>query len=92
MPLSLNFCPGYNKGIIKDTRFYYSYNIGFNASSPFTFKLNILVAIYSTRSINNININPSNIPIILKLINLVIAIINTGLLFINNYLIKSTIE
>jgi hypothetical protein len=92
MPLSLNFCPGYNKDIIKDTRFYYSYNIRFNVNSPSTSRLEVLIAIRFTRPINNTSINPSNIPTTLKLINLIIAIINAGLLFINNYLAKSTIE
>jgi hypothetical protein len=92
IPLSLNFCPSYNKGIIKDTWFYYSYNIRFNINSPFTFKLKAFITIYSICPANNISINLSNVPIILKLINLVIAAINTGLLFINNYLTKSTIE
>jgi hypothetical protein len=46
----------------------------------------------STRPINNISANPSNIPITLKLINLIIATTNAELLFINNYLAKSTIE
>ena len=45
-----------------------------------------------TRPINNISVNPSNIPIALKLINLIIAATNIGLLFINNYLAKSIIE
>jgi hypothetical protein len=92
MPLPPNFYSSYNKGIIKDTRFYYSYNIRFNINSPFAFKLEAPIAIYSTRPINNININPSNMPITLKLINLAIAAIDAGLLFINNYLAKSTIE
>jgi hypothetical protein len=92
MPLSLNFCPGYNKDIIKDARFYYSYNIRFNISSPSAFRLEAPVAIYSIYPTNNIGVNSSNMPIALKLINLVIAVINTGLLFINNYLTKSTIE
>jgi hypothetical protein len=92
MPLSPNFCPGYSKGIIKDARFCYSYNIGFNASSPSTSRLEAPVVVCSICSANNISINLSNMPIALKLINLAIAAINTGLLFINNYLAKSTIE
>ena len=92
MPLPLNFCPGYSKGTIKDAWFYYSCGIGFNASGPFAFGLEAPVAICFTRPINNISANPSNIPIALKLINLTIAAINAGLLFINNYLAKSTIE
>jgi hypothetical protein len=90
MPLSLNFYPGYNKGTIKDTRFYYSYSIRFNTSSPSTSRLKAPITMRSTRPINNINTNPNNIPITLKLINLAIAATNTGLLFINNYLAKST--
>ena len=92
MPLPPNFYPGYNKGIIKDAWFYYSYNIRFNTSSSFTSKLEASIAMRSTCPANNTNANPSDIPTILKLINLVIAAINTGLLFINNYLAKSTIE
>jgi hypothetical protein len=92
MPPPLNFCPGYSKGIVKDAWFCYSYNIRFNISGPFTSKLEASIAIRSTCPANNTNANPSDIPIILKSINLVIAAINTGLLFINNYLAKSTIE
>jgi hypothetical protein len=92
MPLSLNFCPDYNKGIIKDAWFCYSYNIGFNASSPSTSRLEVFITICFTCPANNTSTNLSNILIILKLINLVAAAINTGLLFINNYLAKSTIE
>jgi hypothetical protein len=92
MPLPLNFYPGYSKGIIKDARFYYSYNIRFNANSLSTSGLKAPIAIYSTRPINNTSANSSNVPIVLKLINLIIAAINAGLLFINNYLTKSTIE
>jgi hypothetical protein len=36
--------------------------------------------------------NLSNVSTALKLINLAIAVIDAGLLFINNYLAKSTIE
>jgi hypothetical protein len=92
MPLPLNFYPGYSKGTIKDTRFYYNYSIGFNISGPSTFGLEAPVVVHSTHSANNININPSNISIALKSINLTIAATNTGLLFINNYLTKSTIK
>jgi hypothetical protein len=92
MPLSLNFYPSYSKSIIKDTRFYYNYNIRFNASSPSTSRLEALITMCSTRPTNNISANPSNMPITLKSINLAIAATNTGLLFINNYLAKSTIE
>jgi hypothetical protein len=92
MPLSSNFCPGYGKGIIKDAWFYYSYSIRFNVNSPFASRLEALVAVYSTCPADDIGANFSNVPIILKLINLAIAAINAGLLFINNYLAKSTIE
>ena len=92
MSLPLNFYPSYNKGTIKDTQFYYSYNIRFNINSPFASRLEVSVAIYFTCPINNINTNPSDMPTTLKLINLVIATINTGLLFINNYLAKSIIK
>jgi hypothetical protein len=92
MPPPLNFYPGYSKGIVKDARFCYSYGIGFNASSPFTSRLEAPIAICSTRLTNNIGANFSNVPIVLKLINLAIAATNAGLLFINNYLAKSTIE
>ena len=92
MPLPLNFYPNYNKGTIKDARFYYSYNIRFNTNSPSTFRLKAPIAVRSTRPINNTSINPNNIPIALKLINLTIAATNIGLSFINNYLAKSTIE
>jgi hypothetical protein len=92
MPLSLNFYFGYSKGIVKDTWFYYSYNIRFNISSPFTSRLEAPITIYSICLTDNINANSSNMPTTLKLINLAIAAINTGLLFINNYLAKSIIE
>jgi hypothetical protein len=92
MPPPLNFYLDYSKGIIKNARFYYSYSIRFNASGPFAFGLEALVAMRSTRPINNTSVNPSDMPIALKLINLAIAVINTGLLFINNYLAKSIIE
>jgi hypothetical protein len=92
MPLSLNFYPGYSKGIIKDTWFCYSYSIGFNASGPSTSRLEAPVAMCSIRPANNTSANPSDVPTILKLINLTIAATNAGLLFMNNYLVKSTIE
>jgi hypothetical protein len=92
MPLPLNFYPGCNKGTIKDARFYYSYSIGFNASSPSASRLEAPVAVCSTRPANNTSANSSDVPIALKLINLAIAATNIGLLFINNYLAKSTIE
>ena len=92
IPLPLNFYSSYSKGIIKDARFYYSYSIRFNTNSPSTFRLEALITMCSTRPNNNISVNPSDIPTTLKLINLIIAAINTGLLFINNYLTKSTIE
>jgi hypothetical protein len=92
MPLPLNFYPSYSKGIVKDAWFYYSYSIRFNASGPFASKLKALVVIYSTRLINNTSVNSSNVSIALKLINHIITATNTGLLFINNYLAKSTIE
>ena len=92
MPLPLNFYPGCSKGTIKDARFYYSYNIGFNASDPSASRLEAPITIRSTCPINNISANPSNVPTALKLINLTIAATNTGLSFINNYLAKSTIE
>jgi hypothetical protein len=92
MPLSLNFYSSYNKGIIKNTWFYYSYNIRFNANSSFASKLEVPVAMCFIYSVDNISTNPSNIPTALKLINFVIAVINTRLLFINNYLAKSIIE
>jgi hypothetical protein len=92
MPLSLNFYPGYSKGTIKDARFYYSYNIRFNISGPFTSRSEALITMRSICPADNIGTNLSNVPIVLKLINLAIAAINTGLLFINNYLAKSTIE
>jgi hypothetical protein len=92
MPLPLNFYLSYSKGIIKDTRFYYSYSIRFNASSPSAFRLKASIIMCSTRLINNTSTNSSNVSTALKLINLIIAATNTGLLFINNYLAKSTIE
>jgi hypothetical protein len=92
MPLPLNFCPGYDKGTIKDAWFYYSYSIRFNASGPSASGLEAPVAMRSTRPINNTSANSSNVPTALKLINLAIAATNAGLLFINNYLAKSTTE
>ena len=92
MPPPLNFCPGCGKGIIKDAWFCYSYSIRFNASGSSAFRLEAPIIICSTRLTNNTSINPSDIPIALKSINLAIAATNAGLLFINNYLAKSTIE
>jgi hypothetical protein len=92
MPLPLNFCPSYGKGIVKDARFYYSCGIGFNASGPSASGLEALVAVCFTRPANNTGINPSDVPTALKLINLAVAATNAGLLFINNYLAKSTAE
>jgi hypothetical protein len=92
MPPPLNFCPNYNKGIVKDTWFCYSYNIRFNTSGPSTSRLEAPITMRSTHPTNNISINPSDIPTTLKSINLTIATTNMGLSFINNYLAKSTIE
>jgi hypothetical protein len=92
MPPPLNFSSGCNKGTVKDARFYYSYSIGFNISSPSTSRLKAPITIRSTRPANNTSANPSNVPTALKSINLTIAATNAGLLFINNYLAKSTIE
>jgi hypothetical protein len=92
MPLPPNFYPGYSKDIIKDAWFCYSYSIRFNTSGPFTSRLEAPVAVHSTHPANNTNANPSDMPIALKLINLAIVATNVGLLFINNYLAKSTIE
>jgi hypothetical protein len=92
MPPPLNFCPGYNKGTIKDARFCYSYSIRFNASGPSASRSEALVAVRSTRPANDTSVNPSDVPTALKSINLAIAAINTGLSFINNYLAKSTTE
>jgi hypothetical protein len=92
MPLSPNFYPGYSKGIIKDAWFCYSYGIRFNISSPSTSRSEAPIAMRSTRSTDDTSANPSNMPTALKSINLTIAATNAGLLFINNYLAKSTIE
>jgi hypothetical protein len=92
MPLPLNFYPSCSKGTVKDAWFYCSYGIGFNASGPSAFRLEASVAMRSTRPTNNTSVNPSDMTIALKLINLAIAATNVGLLFINNYLAKSTIE
>jgi hypothetical protein len=92
MPPPLNFYPGCSKGIIKDAWFYYSCGIGFNASGPFASGLEALVTMRSTRPANDTSVNPSNVSTALKLINLAVAATNVGLLFINNYLAKSTIE
>ena len=92
MPLPLNFYLGCSKGIIKDARFCYNYSIRFDASSPSASRLEAPIAMRSTRPTNNISANPSDVPIALKSINLAIAATNAGLLFINNYLAKSTIE
>jgi hypothetical protein len=92
MPLSLNFCPGCGKGTVKDAWFCCSYGIGFDASGPSASRSEALVAMYSTRPADDIGANPSNMPTALKLINFTIAVTDAGLLFINNYLAKSTIE
>jgi hypothetical protein len=92
MPLPLNFCPGCGKGIIKDARFYYSCGIGFNTSGSSASGLEAPIAVYFTRPTNNTGTNSSDVPTALKLINLTIAATDAGLLFINNYLAKSTIE
>jgi hypothetical protein len=92
MPLPLNFCPSYGKGIIKDAWFYYSYSIRFNTSGPSASGLEAPVAVRSTRPINNTGANSSDMPTTLKSINLATAATNAGLSFINNYLAKSTTE
>jgi hypothetical protein len=92
MPPPSNFYPGCGKGTIKDARFYYSYGIRFNASGPSASRLEAPIAIRSTRSTNNTSANPSDVSTALKSINLATAATNAGLLFINNYLAKSTIE
>ena len=92
MPPPLNFYPGCGKGTIKDARFYYSCGIGFDASGPFASGLEVPIAMRSTCLTNNTSANPSDMPIALKSINLTAAATNAGLLFINNYLAKSTIE
>jgi hypothetical protein len=92
MPPPPNFCPGCGKGTIKDARFCCSYGIGFDASSPFASGLEAPVTVRSTRPADNTSANPSDVPTALKLINLAAAATNAGLLFINNYLAKSTIE
>jgi hypothetical protein len=92
MPLPLNFYPGCDKGIIKDAWFCCSCGIGFDASGPFASRLEAPIAMRSTRPTNDTSANPNNMPIALKLINLIIAATNVGLLFINNYLAKSIIE
>jgi hypothetical protein len=92
MPLSLNFCPGYSKGTVKDTRFCYSCGIRFNTSGSSASGLKASVVVRSTYPADNTGANPSDVPTALKLINLTIAATDAGLLFINNYLAKSTIE
>jgi uncharacterized membrane protein YvbJ len=92
MPLPLNFCPSCGKGTIKDAWFCYSCGIRFNASGSSASGLEAPVAVRSTRPTNNTGANPSDVPIALKLINLTIAATDAGLLFINNYLAKSTAE
>jgi uncharacterized membrane protein YvbJ len=92
MPLSLNFCPGCGKGIVKDAWFCYSCGIGFNVSGPSASRSEAPIAVRSICPADNTSANPSDVPIALKLINLAIAATNAGLLFINNYLAKSIIE
>ena len=92
MPSPLNFYSGYSKGTIKDAWFYCSCGIGFDASGPSASGLEAPVAVRSTRPTNDTGANPSDMPIALKSINLTAAATNAGLLFINNYLAKSTIE
>jgi hypothetical protein len=74
------------------TPYYSNYSIRFYSSGLSTSGLEASVAIYSTRLANNISANPSDVSIALKLINLAIVAINAGLLFINSYLTKTTIE
>ena len=92
MPPPLNFCPGCSKGTIKDTWFYYNCGIGFNASGPSASGLEAPIAVCSTRPTDNTSANPSDVPTALKSINVAIVATDAGLLFINNYLAKSTIE
>jgi hypothetical protein len=92
MPLPLNFCPGCGKGIVKDAWFCCSCGIGFNASGSSASGLEAPVAVCFTCPANDTGVNPSNVPIALKLINLAAAATDAGLLFMNNYLAKSTIE
>ena len=92
MPLPLNFYPGYSKGTIKDAWFCCSCGIGFNASGPSASGLEAPITMRSTRPANDTGANPNNVPTALKSINLTIAATDAGLLFINNYLAKSTAE
>jgi hypothetical protein len=98
MSLPLKFYLEYSKGTNPNYSFYSSYGFYFNSSSPSSpstsFRLETNVAMRSAHLINNISINPSDMPTILKSINLITLTItnNTGLLFISSYLTKTTIE
>jgi hypothetical protein len=92
MSQPLKFCPSYSKATIKNAWFYGNYSIRFYSSGPSTSKLEVSVAIRSTRPTNNTSADPSNVPTALKSINLTIVATNAGLLFINSYLAKTTIE
>jgi hypothetical protein len=98
MSLPLKFCLEYNKGTNPNYNFYSGCGFYFNSgglSSPLTSsRLETNVAMRPPRPINNTSINPSNVPTMLKLIDLTILTTtnNVGLLFISSYLTKTTIE
>jgi hypothetical protein len=92
MSQPLKFCPSYSKATIKNAWFYGNYSIRFYSSGPSTSRLEVSIAIYSTRPASNTSTDPSDVPTALKLINLTVVATNAGLLFINSYLAKITIE
>jgi hypothetical protein len=92
MSQPLKFCPSYGKATIKDARFYGDCGIRFYSSGPSTSGLEASVAVYSTRLANNTSADPSDVPTALKLINLAVVATDAGLLFINSYLAKTTVE
>jgi hypothetical protein len=98
MSLPPKFCLEYSKGTNSNHSFYSGYGFYFNSSGPFSpltsSGLETNIAIRPARPINDTSINPSDMPTILKLINLTILTTtsNIELLFISSYLTKTTIE
>jgi hypothetical protein len=98
MSLPPKFCLEYNKDTNPNYSFCSGYGFYFNSdgpSSPSTSSgLETNIIIRPACPINNTSTNPSDMPTMLKLINLT-ALTTTsdvGLLFISSYLTKTTIE
>jgi hypothetical protein len=98
MSLLLKFCLEYGKGTNPDYSFCsgcgFYFNSGGSSSPSTSSRLETNVAVRLARPIDNTGTNPSDVPTILKSIDLIILATasDIGLLFIGSYLIKTTIE